>query len=118
MTNEECILALAALAQPTRLETFKLLVANEPDGLSAGTIAEALAVPNNTLSTHLSILSRAQLVSAKRYSRSVIYRANIKQLQMLIGFMVTDCCGGMPEVCAPILATLSPRCTSKEKLDG
>ena len=118
MTNEECILAFAALAQSTRLEAFKLLVANEPNGLSAGSIADALAVPHNTLSTHLSILSRAHLVSAKRYSRSVVYRVNLTQLQQLISYFLTDCCGGKPEVCAPLLVALSPCCSRKETVDG
>ena len=117
MTNEESILAFAALAQSTRLEAFKLLVAHEPDGLSAGKIAETLVVPQNTLSTHLSILSRAHLVTAQRYSRSVIYRANLSQLQRLINFFMTDCCGGKPEICAPILATLQPCRSSKEIVD-
>jgi DNA-binding transcriptional ArsR family regulator len=113
VTNENCILAFAALAQSTRLEAFKLLVAHEPDGLPAGTIADALAVPHNTLSTHLSILSRAQLVKAKRYSRSVVYRANLTQLQQLIGFFLTDCCGGKPELCAPLLQVLAPCCSGQ-----
>mgnify|MGYP006270147489 CR=1 FL=1 len=112
MTNEECIIAFAALAQSTRLDAFKLLIENEPDGLSAGVIADTLAVPHNTLSTHLSILSRAQLVTAKRYSRSVVYRANITHLQLLIGFFLTDCCGGKPEICAP-LSALAKTCSLK-----
>ena len=116
MKNEECILALSALAQSTRLETFKLLVSAEPNGLSAGIIAEALAIPHNTLSTHLSILSRAQLVTAKRYSRSVIYRANLMQFQHLMGFLVKDCCGGNAEICAPLIAELTPCCPTKEPI--
>jgi len=118
MTNEECIIAFAALAQSTRLETFRLLVANEPKGLSAGNIADTLAIPHNTLSTHLSILARAQLVSSKRYSRTVIYRANLTHIKLIMSFFLTDCCGGKPEVCASLLTTLSPCCPSKENIDG
>lgn len=114
MTNEDCIIALAALAQQTRLETFKLLVSSEPEGMAAGMIAETLVVPHNTLSTHLSILSRAQLVSAKRYSRSVVYRANLSQFQSLIGFLLQDCCGGNAELCVPFLDKILECCPSKE----
>jgi ArsR family transcriptional regulator len=114
MTNEECIIAFAALAQSTRLETFKLLVANEPNGLSAGIVAETLAVPHNTLSTHLSILSRAQLVKATRFSRSIVYRANLNQLRNIISFFLTDCCGGNAELCSPLLDIISPCCPTKE----
>src|SRR6266849_2749019 len=61
MESEDTILALAALAQPTRLDVFRLLLKHEPDGLAAGDIARALTVPQNTMSAHLSILSRAGL---------------------------------------------------------
>ena len=64
MESETVILALAALAQSTRLDVFRLLVKHEPEGLAAGDIARAIAVPQNTMSSHLSILSRAGLVSA------------------------------------------------------
>ena len=72
MESEDAILALAALAQSTRLEVFRLLVKQEPHGLAAGDIARALAVPQNTMSAHLSVLSRAGLVSAQRQSRSIV----------------------------------------------
>ena len=62
MESEDAILALAALAQPTRLDVFRLLVKREPEGMAAGDIAKALAVPQNTMSAHLAILSRAGLV--------------------------------------------------------
>ena len=45
MESEPAILALAALAQPTRLEAFRLLVRSAPEGLAAGAVADRLAVP-------------------------------------------------------------------------
>ena len=80
MESEQAILALAALAQSTRLDVFRLLVKHEPEGLAAGDIAKALAVPQNTMSSHLAILSRAGLVTAQRFSRSIVYRADLKAL--------------------------------------
>src|SRR5258705_6931660 len=94
MESEAAILALAALAQATRLDVFRLLVKGEPDGLAAGDIARALAVPQNTMSSHLAILARAGLVVSERRSRSIIYRANLVTFQDLTSFMVEDCCGG------------------------
>lgn len=70
MESEAIILALAALAQSTRLDAFRLLVRHEPKGLAAGNIAKAVAVPQSTMSSHLALLSRAGLVSARRSSRS------------------------------------------------
>src|SRR5437588_10686655 len=101
MELEQAILALAALAQSTRLGVFRLLVKHEPDGLAAGDIAKALAVPQNTMSTHLAVLARAELVISERKSRSIIYRANLAAFQNLTSFLVEDCCGGRGELCAP-----------------
>ncbi|ARN80862.1 ArsR/SmtB family transcription factor [Methylocystis bryophila] len=114
MDNIEAIAALAALAQTTRLDTFRLLVAREPDGVPAGELARLVAVPQNTMSAHLSILARAGLVSSERQSRSIIYRANLARLRELTLFLLKDCCGGRPEVCAPLLTDLAPCCSSKE----
>ncbi len=106
--SEVAILALAALAQPTRLETFRLLVRHEPEGLPAGEVADALAVPANTMSAHLGVLSRAGLISSERRSRSIIYRADLDHLQALVLFLLKDCCQGRAELCEPLLAELSP----------
>lgn len=114
MEIEEAVLALAALAQSTRLEVFRLLAKHEPDGLAAGNVARALAVPQNTMSAHLSILTRAGLVSSQRHSRSIVYRANLDRFQSVALFLIKDCCGGRPEVCAPLIEGLSPRCPPKK----
>lgn len=116
MDNLEAIAALAALAQTTRLETFRLLVQREPEGIPAGELARLMAVPQNTMSAHLSILSRAGLVSGERRSRSIIYRANLGRLREVTLFLLKDCCGGRSDVCAPLIADLSPCCT-KAKVD-
>jgi DNA-binding transcriptional ArsR family regulator len=115
MESEDAILALAALAQPTRLDVFKLLVKHEPDGLAAGDIARALVVPQNTMSSHLSVLSRAGLVSAQRFGRSIVYRADLARFQEVVLFMLRDCCDGRPEICAPLIENLTPCCLPKAR---
>lgn len=110
MTPDAAIDALAALAQPTRLEAFRLLMRQEPDGLPAGEIARRLDVPHNTLSTHLGILSRAGLVSAVRHSRNLIYRAELATVRQLVLFMLKDCCNGRPELCAPLIDDIATSC--------
>ena len=59
LSEAHAISALAALAQPTRLAIFRLLVKHEPVGVTAGVIAETIGAPHNTLSSHLAILVRA-----------------------------------------------------------
>jgi ArsR family transcriptional regulator, arsenate/arsenite/antimonite-responsive transcriptional repressor len=113
MESEQAILALAALAQPTRLDVFRLLVKHEPEGLAAGDIAKALAVPQNTMSSHLGVLSRAALVTAQRFSRSIVYRADLGAFRGVMLFMLKDCCDGRPEICAPLIEDLTPCCQPK-----
>ena len=76
MDNIEAIAALAALAQTTRLDTFRLLVTREPGGVPAGELA---------------------------------------RLRELTLFLLKDCCGGRPDVCAPLVADLAPCCSFKER---
>ncbi|EXS69515.1 MULTISPECIES: ArsR/SmtB family transcription factor [unclassified Sphingobium] len=110
MDNDSAIATLGALAQGTRLDAFRLLVRHEPDGLAAGEIAKALAVPQNTMSVHLATLSRAGLIRSERRSRVINYRAELDQLKTLTLFLVKDCCGGNAALCAPLIAELAPCC--------
>lgn len=106
---------LSCLAQGTRLEVFRMLVAAEPNGLAAGEIAQALGIPHNTLSSHLAILTRAELAWGERRSRSIVYRASLATLSEALMYLVKDCCGGRPEICTPLVSGLSPCCAPKEK---
>ncbi len=115
MESEQIILKLGALAQQTRLEAFRVLVRHEPEGLAAGDLARLLKVPQNTLSAHLSVLTRADLVTSERRSRSIVYRANFTTLQAITVFLLQDCCGGRQEICAPIFESLVPCCPPPKK---
>lgn len=110
MESDLAISALSALAQGTRLDVFRLLVRHEPGGMAAGEIARQLAVPQNTMSAHLGILARGGLVRSERHSRSIVYRADLDELRALTLFLVKDCCAGSPELCAPLVAELTPCC--------
>ena len=114
MDVDQAILAFSALAQPTRLEAIRLLVEHEPDGLPAGEIARRMGVPHNTMSTDLAILTRAGLIEAERQSRSIVYRAQLRAVRGLTGFLIKDCCGGRPELCAPLIADLAPCCPPRK----
>lgn len=110
MESHSAINALGALAQGTRLDTLKLLVVHEPDGLAAGEIARQIDVPQSTMSAHLAILARAGLVGSERHSRSIIYRVDLDGLRALMLFLVKDCCAGNADLCAPLVAELTPCC--------
>ena len=108
MDMTQAVEAFGALAQPTRLSVFRLLVEAGADGLAAGDIARRLEVPHNTLSTHLGLLARAGLATSRRAGRSVIYSVDQDGLRALLAFLLEDCCRGRPELCAPLLAAALP----------
>lgn len=72
-----------------------------------------LDIPQNTMSAHLATLARAGLVKSERRSRSIIYRADLDGLRDLTLFLLKDCCGGSAELCAPLIAELTPCCGPK-----
>lgn len=118
MESTSAIDVLAALAQPSRLEAFRLIMKHEPRGLPAGEVARLLDVPQNTMSTHLAILARAGLISSERQSRTILYRAEIDKVREIASFLVNDCCGGRPELCEPLVAEFTPCCSPKETSDA
>lgn len=99
MEQKNAVTALAALAQESRLSVFRLLVGAGPSGTAAGAIAERLGIAPATLSFHLSQLSHAGLVVARREGRSIIYSPDIAAMKALMAFLLHDCCGGRPELC-------------------
>jgi ArsR family transcriptional regulator len=117
MTAPHALAALAALGQPTRLEIFRLLMRSGSNGLLAGTIAETIGCPHNTLSSHLSILARAGLIRGTREGRTILYRADVDGMRALLSFLITDCCDGHPELCNFIpTADPSACCSPKSKV--
>ena len=80
-------------------------MATGPDGLSAGDIAEELSLAPSSLSFHLSHLERASLIHSRRDQRRIIYAADLDGMGRLLSFLTEDCCGGHPELCAPLAQT-------------
>lgn len=102
MDSNNAVIALAALAQASRLAVFRRLVSLGPDGALAGELAQYLDIPANTLSFHLRALHQAGLVTAETLGRNIRYRADFEHMQALLGFLSDHCCGGRPELCAPV----------------
>ncbi len=92
MEIKEAIQSFAALAHEHRLQAFRLLVKHAPAGLPAGQIASEIAIPNNTLSSHLGLMTRAGLLEAQRDGRRIIYRASFDGMRTLLRFVLEDCC--------------------------
>ena len=109
MELSEAAAALAALAQPSRLEVFRLLV-SAPTPLCAGDIADALDLPKPTLSFHLKELNHAGLIEAQRDGRSIFYQIRAEGMRDLMGFLTKDCCQGRPELCLPQATCAASNC--------
>lgn len=99
MKPAQVVKALAALAQPTRLSIYRLLVAVGPVGLAAGHIAEKLKVSPATLSFHFRTLSHAGLVESRQDGRFVYYAANFAVMNGMVDYLTENCCGGNADAC-------------------
>ena len=107
MNTDMALGALAALAHPTRLEAFRLLIQQEPEGLSTGQLVEASGLSQSTFSTHLAVLAKAGLVTSEKRGRQINQRADIDTLRGLMLVLAKDCCQGRAELCEPLLAELA-----------
>jgi len=97
--TKAAVRSLAALAQDSRLDVFRLLVQAGPEGLAAGDIADRLGIPASTLSFHVKALSHAGLAESRQQGRFVYYSANFATMNALVAFLGENCCGGRP--CLP-----------------
>ena len=107
--------ALAALAQAQRLRTFRALVVAGPDGLTPGAIAEKLEVAPSALSFHLKELAHSGLVNSEPRGRNLIYRADVDQMNALLGYLTEHCCQGEACGLADASCAVSPSSSQKTK---
>jgi DNA-binding transcriptional ArsR family regulator len=110
METTKALAALSALAHDGRLAVFRLLVKAGPGGMAAGDVARKLKTAANTMSAQLLVLSNAGLVRARRDGRSIIYAVDFDRMSNLLLFLTEDCCGGKPEICAPLAGITATCC--------
>ena len=94
MEDKYVIKALAALAQPNRLQIFRSLVVKGSQGLTPALLAEDLGMPANTLSFHLKELMNADLISQERSGRNLLYRAQFDRMNAVLTYLSQNCCQG------------------------
>jgi len=107
MDQNSAIDVFSALAQPTRITVFRLLVQIGPAGLPALEISRRVGIVPSTLSGHLAILKRAGILTATRHQREIHYAANLGAVNELIAFLLADCCNGQIGNCRNILSLLN-----------
>lgn len=101
MKPDQVVKALAALAQPTRLAIYRLLVARGAEGMAAGQVAEKLKVAPATMSFHFKTLSHAGLIESRQDGRFIYYATNFKVMNGMVAYLTENCCGGNPDACKP-----------------
>lgn len=99
MKSEQVVKALAALAQSTRLEVYRILVAAGPEGLAAGNLAEKIGIAPASLSFHFKTLSYAGLIESRQEGRFIYYSANFEVMNGMVDYLTENCCGGNSESC-------------------
>ena len=114
MEKTDAIGALAALAQETRIDIFRLLVQAGADGLAAGRIGDRLGLPSATLSFHLNQLRQAGMVTFRREGRTLIYAAEYGAMNGLLAYLTENCCQGDPAACGASVCVPSASVTTSE----
>jgi DNA-binding transcriptional ArsR family regulator len=104
MREDQALSAFAAMSQEHRLRICRLFIEAVPEGMAAGALGEKLGAGSSKMSFHLSHLEQAGLVRSHRDGRLIIYALEVATLSGLIAFLLKDCCGGRPEICAPAFA--------------
>ena len=99
MEKTDAVAALAALAQDSRLDVFRLLVRAGPAGLPAGAVAQSLGLAPNTLTFHFDRFRQAGLVTVRREGRSMIYAARYETMNGIIAYLSENCCAGAEDAC-------------------
>ena len=102
--EKQVISRLSALAHPHRLAIFRLLMRRYPDRLPAGEIAEVLGLRPSTLSSYLSVLAQAGLVTQQRAGTSLLYSVEMTGMRQMLDFLTQECCRGRPDMCLPLAA--------------
>jgi ArsR family transcriptional regulator, arsenate/arsenite/antimonite-responsive transcriptional repressor len=114
MEKPHAIAALAALAQESRLDIFRLLVQTGTEGLPAGQIGERLGLPSATLSFHLNQLKHAGLITFRRDGRSLIYAAAYPAMNALLAYLTENCCQGDVDACGTGVCDNTTLVTAKQ----
>jgi len=82
----------AALGAEPRLRIMRTLLAAHPEGMVVAEIQSELGIAPSTLSHHLEKLKNEDLITVRRESTFLRYKANTAALEELLGFLYAECC--------------------------
>ncbi len=102
-------LRLSILGHPQRLAVFRLLMRRYPDQVPAGEISAALDIKASTLSSYLSALMQADLVTKTREGTWLRYQINMATTRETLDSLFLDCCRGRPDLCTSYQPFAAPK---------
>jgi DNA-binding transcriptional ArsR family regulator len=83
---------LSQLGNQTRLKIVRELVRAGKSGLTVGEIKRSLAVPDSTLSHHLSHLRNAGLIFQEREGTVLRCNVDFSKIDDIVRFLTEECC--------------------------
>ncbi|ACT57811.1 ArsR/SmtB family transcription factor [Hirschia baltica] len=103
--SDIAIARFSALAHDVRYKAFRLLANAGQTGICAGDISKSLKISPSTLSPHLAQLERCGLINKTRDGTKLVYAIHPENVAGLIDHIISDCCGGRPELCGGAVKT-------------
>jgi DNA-binding transcriptional ArsR family regulator len=83
---------LSALAHPSRVEVFKLLLGRYPAGMTSGDLAQAMDMAPSTLSHHLREMEAGGVIGRRAEGQRTITTLNLPYLTSIISQFMQLCC--------------------------
>ena len=83
---------MSQLGNQTRLKIVRELVRTGKSGLPVGDIKRSLAIPDSTLSHHLSHLRNAGLIHQEREGTVLRCYVNYDKIDDIVRFLTEECC--------------------------
>jgi hypothetical protein len=53
---------------------------------------------------------------SQRHGKSITYKVDLDRFRDLTLFLIKDCCNGNADLCAPLIAELTPCCPSPQQV--
>ena len=106
MRKPTALRVFESLSSGIRLDVYRRLIKQGPEGMVAGEIASALDLPPANLSFHLKAMAHAGLVTVEQEGRFQRYRANLPLMVDLIAYLTAECCTGHPEECSDLASSV------------
>ena len=117
MKRDTATAIFETLSAGARLDIYRVLVKQGPEGMVAGGLAKTLKIAPNNLSFHLKALTNTGLLSVVQEGRFQRYRANMPLMVELIDYLTAECCANSKQ-CSEQDSCRDSRCGVEQNCGG